>query len=308
MQLTKVFVIIKPTQVETMGTDEAGEHTRLLAAGDADAKLVQLAHDEQIVTLQVVRTELSARGIAYVEAPRDTWDGKYPEDTSLALAVGGDGTVLTAARTLPLKVPILAVNSSTSTSVGHFCLANSTNFGAIIDEIIADTRKPLAVARLVGYVTQPGSTVEVELPPVLNELVVADKLPLVGGARYEVTVGSLASERQLSSGFIVGTAAGSTGMLRSFQGTVLPLSDRRMQYLSVGPFTKVGQVIQRQSGVLAEGEEIVIVSRMRSGRVFTDVCIHSVELPRGAKLRLTISKNHDLILFADTEANAPYLK
>ncbi len=307
MQITKVFVIVKPTQVETMGTEEADEHTRMLAAGDADAKLVQSAHDEQVVTLGVVRTELAARGIAYVEAPRDTWDGKYPNDTSLALPVGGDGTVLTSARTLPLHVPMLAVNSSPSTSVGHFCLATAANFGAIIDEIIADIRKPLSIGRLVGYLTKPGSSVEEVLPPVLNEVCIADKLPLVGGARYEVTVPS-DTERQLSSGFIVGTPPGSTGMLRSFGGDVLPITERRVQYVSVGPFSKIGQTVRLVKGVLAEGEEIVIVSRMRSGRIFSDVSINSCEFPRGSKLRLTIPKGHDLLMFVDEGANTPYVK
>ncbi len=308
MQITKVFVIIKPTQVETMGTQEAGEHTRLLAAGDADAMLVQSAHDEQVMTLSVVRTELAARGIAYAEAPRDTWDGKYPDDISLALPIGGDGTVLTAARTLPVSIPMLAVNSSPSTSVGHFCLATSATFATIIDEIIADTRKPLSIGRLVGYLTKPGSTVEEVLPPVLNEVVIADKLPLVGGARYEVTVAALPVERQLSSGFIVGTPPGSTGMLRSFGGTVLPITERRMQYISVGPFSKIGQNVRLVSGVLADGDEVVIVSRMRTGRIFSDVSINSCEFPRGSKLRLTIPADHDLLLFVEDSANTPYVK
>ena len=67
------------------------------------------------------------------------------------------------------------------------------------------------------------------------------------------------SEEQRSSGVWVGTAAGSTGALRSAGGDVLPFSSTQIELVVREPYSVSGQ-----------GQAIAIQSKMRDGRLFVD--------------------------------------
>ena len=87
-------------------------------------------------------------------------------------------------------------------------------------------------------------------------------------------------EEQRSSGLWVGPAAGSTAAQRSAGGRVLPLESKRIQYVIREPYTPAGERLRFVRGLIEDGDELVLRSKMREARVFLDGhrIVHSVTM------------------------------
>src|SRR5262245_45108341 len=92
---------------------------RLVARRDAAVAPLRASHEEHESTVREVKEALDAVGadIAFVHRTGEPFGA---EGLSLVVTVGGDGTLLNASHYVD-SVPILAINSAPSHSVGFFC-------------------------------------------------------------------------------------------------------------------------------------------------------------------------------------------
>ncbi len=255
---------------------------------------VRASHEETARSRDLVARVLREAGCEVTQPRRLVRipDGRY----DLVVVVGGDGTVLDVARHVG-ETPMLAVNSSPSTSVGHFCRTSADGFGAVLATILAGQEEPVLLTRIrvvVDGVAHPD--------PVLNDILVAHRVP-AATSRYILHVGPI-SEEQKSSGVWVSTAAGSSGAIRSAGGERMDLRDGRLQYLVREPFSQ--STPGAEPYALVRGfvgrEGLAFTSRMMAGGLYLDgrrVAVpwrygsRAVLTPDGTPLRLFLSSGID---------------
>jgi NAD+ kinase len=189
-------------------------------------------------------------GSTWVTSPldEDTIARRLPE-TDLLICVGGDGTVLSAARSVaPLSVPILGINMG---RLGFLCELAPDEVAGRLPEIL------LGRFRLE------------ELSMLRAELPAQDGGPGVDlHAMNDVTIGRGAVARPVSlsleidavhvfnvraDGIIVATATGSTGYNLSAGGPVLPPASREIIVTAVAPH------LSRVRPLVLPGESILTI-------------------------------------------------
>ncbi|HEY9713143.1 MAG TPA: NAD(+)/NADH kinase [Chroococcales cyanobacterium] len=262
MKLSKVLILHKKStfQIQAIEHREA-RFLKLLEEGSDVVTRVKVAHQEHMETLAVLEKELARRQIEYVSLPRSELNHKV-DDVDLMIAVGGDGTFLDASHFLD-STPLLGVNSSSSSSFGHFCLANEKNLENVLDQIESGQLQPYDILRL-ELVLNGSSLPEL----VLNEVLISHTNP-AATSRYFIELQGV-REEQRSSGVWVGTPGGSTGSLRSAGGTVLPITDDRYQYVVREACIRPNEVYNLVKGIVPGKEDMRIVSQMRTGVLHID--------------------------------------
>lgn len=294
MKVEKVLVLHKKTTYQIQAEDyRESRFLKLLSEESKVVERVKLAHAEHVATLKVVEDELTRRKIDYRIIARSELD-HYIKDIDLMISVGGDGTFLDASHSLD-KVPLLGVNSSKSSSFGHFCLACKDSFAELLDGIIEDRIPFVNLLRLK-------LTVNGEVYPQrsLNEILVAHTSP-AATSRYFIEVGEIQEEHR-SSGILVGAPAGSTGTLRSAGAKVLPIDHNQFQFMVREPNMRPDDNWKLVSGLVDEGKELTITSQMRTGAIFVDG--PHIVYPFALGDELTVSaKGNDLLAFVDRKVN-----
>ena len=161
------------------------------------------------------------------------------------------------------SVPLLGVNSSKSSSFGHFCIADRQNLNVILDRVERDDDYSLPLIA-------PGASVErLALAGTCFERG-AGVSPESGRNKQYIVEIRGQREEQRSSGIWIGPPAGLTGSLRSAGGVVLPITDRRFQYLVREPCIRPAEKWRFLSGIMGSNEEIRVLSKMRSGILHID--------------------------------------
>jgi NAD+ kinase len=128
MRFGRVLVVTKRSAYEIYAGDRRnGRFSSFVRAGDAKVLALRESHDEHYRTLEAVEKALGERGATCDQLPR----GQRFKDTAydLVVAVGGDGTFMTAAHRVR-AVPLLGVNSDPKDSVGFFCGAPGRHLAA----------------------------------------------------------------------------------------------------------------------------------------------------------------------------------
>jgi NAD+ kinase len=199
---------------------------RMLRARDPAVAAIESSHLETVYARDVVRRVLEAAGIRVHEARRL---GRIPNGRyDLIVAVGGDGTVLDVARHVD-ATPILAVNSSPSSSYGYFSCATADTLEPLLDRILSGDLTPVELTRI---------SLEVDgrrhPHPALNDVLFCNAVP-AATSRYLLGIGD-DEEDQKSSGVWIATAAGSTGAIRSAGGVVVDMREHWLQYWVREPF------------------------------------------------------------------------
>src|SRR5690606_9231413 len=120
------------------------------------------------------------------------------------------------------NTPILGVNSAPNHSIGFFCAARRGNIGRLLNQALSGELPATKLTRM--KVEVDGRRISNR---VLNEALFCHEIP-AATSRYILRY-SGQREEQRSSGVWVGTAAGSTGALRSAGGRVLPLLSQSLQ-------------------------------------------------------------------------------
>lgn len=299
MKLKKILVVHKKSTYQIQAEEhKESRFLKLIEEGNEVVNRVRLAHEEHVDTLARIEDELSNRGIDFVSLSRSQVADTV-EDVDLVISVGGDGTFLDASHALK-DVPVLGVNSSRSSSFGHFCMANRENFSSIVDQIETGMIEPLKVLRLALEIN--GEPVK-EL--VLNEVLVAHSSP-AATSRFLIDVGGH-REEQRSSGLWVSTPAGSTGSLRSAGGQIMEIPERQYQYKVREACMRPNQSWRLLEGMLDENEPMRIVSQMRTGEVYIDGPHIIYTLSLGDELLIKPSP-HNLLAFIHSNVNDVFLK
>ena len=257
MKLRKVLIVPKKStyQIQAIEHKEAN-FLKLLEEGHSSVTKVKVAHDEHMETLEQLLKALDRRGVEHREVVRADLEGRI-KGVDMVISVGGDGTFLDASHHID-TLPLLGINSSRSSSFGHFCLGNLKNIEQVLNDIESDSIKTIKLLRLELLLN--GKV----LPDlVLNEVLIAHSNP-AATSRFIVHLRGM-TEEQKSSGIWVSTPSGSTGSLRSAGGTVLPIDDQRYQYIVREACMRPNEKWQLVRGILDRHEEMRFVSQTRTG-------------------------------------------
>ncbi|HEX7671676.1 MAG TPA: NAD(+)/NADH kinase [Polyangiaceae bacterium] len=281
MTAPRVVVVVKRTLYSRHVEDEDDpEVRRLLDRHDPSVAGWHTGHREHVATLAAVKRALEELGarVWVLHGPRVVFDAS---DAALVVTVGGDGTLLAASHHVG-EAPILGVNSSPRSSVGFFCASRRGDVRTMLARALRGDVPSVRLARM--QVSVNGRVVSRR---VLNEVLFCHATPAAASRyilRYERR-----SEEQVSSGFWIGTAAGSTGALHSAGGKILPLGSKRLEAVVREPFAG-GGARYRMTRVLVEpGRELTAVSKVKDACLFLDGPFRRVPVGLGDKVSFTVS-------------------
>lgn len=179
----------------------------------------------------------------------------------IIITLGGDGTVLDIARYVK-GIPLIAINSSPSSSFGRFCWASVLEFKKVFKSILSNEKEFCSLSRLCIMVN------DIPLPyPALNDMLFADAIP-ARTSQYILKIKDV-KEEQRSSGIWISTAAGSTGAILSAGGGKMPLSSKSVEFFVREPFTGMKKKYNLLKGII-NSTDITIISKMLNGYVFVD--------------------------------------
>jgi NAD+ kinase len=279
----RVILVVKKTPYSRYVEDEHDPQVRrLVARRDPSVAVWVSSHREHLATLAVVERTLRDLGarVWKLEAPRAVFDAS---DAALVVTVGGDGTLLAASHHVA-RTPIIGVNSSPRTSVGFFCASSRRNAAAMLGRALGKRVPALKLSRMT--VRQNGRVISRR---VLNEALFCHETP-AAASRYVVAY-ARKREEQVSSGFWIGTAAGSTGALHSAGGNVLPLGSKRLQLVVREPFAGGGWRYKMTRVLCSPGRSITITSKMRDACLFLDGPFQRTTVRLGDQLEFSLSED-----------------
>ena len=271
--MKRVLVIQKTSLYgQLLASKDASDVARVFRDDKALQERYVQAHDENEITTDAVHKALESANVYFETHARPQIPAT--ENFDLVITVGGDGTFLDASHSVD-QVPILGVNSSLASSVGHFCCAHVHNIDDILQKIFSGTLKPQLRYRLEV-------TINGVLHPVfpLNEVLFTHQIP-AGTTRYRITVGGQ-TEAHKSCGVWIATASGSTGAIMSAGGTQLPREGQSLQYLVREPYTRGADEPKLLHGY--SDEAIEIFSTSSHGAIFIDGPGERMDLEFGSKI------------------------
>lgn len=262
----------------------------LLKRADPSVRRWKQAHEAHVRTLEAVERAISKRGLkAWVlHGAHKVFSA---EGAQLVVTVGGDGTLLAASHHID-TVPILGVNSAPSHSIGFFCGARATTFAQALDAALANPAKTTPLARM--RVDVAGRVVSRR---VLNEALFCHAIP-AATSRYILHHGRH-REEQRSSGVWVGTAAGSTGALRSAGGRVRPLSGRQLQVVVREPYLGEDQPYRMQRLLVEDGKHVTLHNKMHDAWLFLDGPFMKTRVSIGETVHFRLSKENLFVVGLD---------
>jgi NAD+ kinase len=259
---TRIALVIKRSQWRVQLEEKKdGRLARLVDANDASVAALRAAHEQHERTVAEVRDALEAVGaeVAFVKRAGETFDSR---GLDLVVTVGGDGTLLAASHSVD-SVPVLGVNSAPRHSVGFFCGVKSGHVLAAVERAVRGELRPTVLTRMKVCVNG-----QVVAARVLNDALLCHASP-AATSRYVIELdGEI--EKQKSSGFWIGPAAGSTAAQRSAGGRVLPLSSPNLQLVVREPYAPHGESYAILRRLVKPGETLVVRSKMHDAKLFFD--------------------------------------
>ncbi len=207
---------------------------------------------------------------------RDSYD--------LVVTVGGDGTLLEAARAIT-DTPVLAVNSAPSTSVGFFCGAQPADLEERLSLALQRRLPTVRLARAQALVDGVPTG-----PPILNDVLFCHPNPAVT-SRYILQIGSR-RERQKSSGMWIGPPAGSSAAQRSAGGRLLPIESKQIQWVVREPYCPLGApALSLLRGTVGPRSAVRLTNQMREAKLYLDGSHRYIELAMGQVVEIRMHKS-----------------
>jgi NAD+ kinase len=269
----RVLVVVKRTAYGRFVEKERDPRlTRLIRADDPSIRRLVESHAEHARTTEEVHDAIARLGIkaTWVRRTHARFDATGAD---LVLTVGGDGTLLAASHSVG-DVPILGVNSSPRHSVGFFCGTSTGDVRSTLEKALAGRLREIVLARMAVLVNDKPVANRV-----LNDALFCHSSP-AATSRYRIKLGRI-EERQKSSGFWIGPAAGSTAAQRSAGGEILPLTSRALQLVVREPYRPVGEWLRLTHALVKDGHKLVVQSEIREGMLFIDGPDAPVQIERG---------------------------
>ncbi len=245
-----------------------------------DIRRLLRAHRAHEETLASVEQTLREVGLPYRMIYRAALHDYAPYD--LVVSVGGDGTLLEAARGARRQL-LLGVNSDPERSAGSFCSATGRTFARALQNMLGGKVKTRVLHRM--QLALNGKALNIS---VLNDILIAHQNP-AAMSRYWIQIKGV-KEEQRSSGVWVSTAAGSTGAMKSAGGQSLPRASKAIQYLPRELYWPRGVRYRFTGGILIPGTAVILGSLMREGVVFADGEHRRIALRYGDRLSISGSQ------------------
>lgn len=232
----KILVVYKKSALELARENNNTQLLDLVAKNDPTVQHYNAAHESNEKTIAALRDGLvdkasgkaSFKKVDFIHRSdiKPIKKGQY----DLVISAGGDGTFLWTSKILDWQTPILGINTDPEHSVGFY---TCTDIGGL-DRVIHDLRElwwgqETRIERL--QVSVNGKIIQRRI---LNDILFAAAHP-AAMTKYTLTVpernGEYITEEQRSSGIWISTAGGSTGANLSAGGWILPVEDKRAQFV-----------------------------------------------------------------------------
>jgi len=225
-----------------------------------------MARIEAVLRTLPVEVDRVLRGQAFADEPYD-----------LVLAAGGDGTLLDAAAYVHRR-PLLGVNTSPGTSVGHFCCCTAEE----LEPYLRDFSGGRVVVREYYRLRVILNGVPLERL-VLNDVLYAHNHP-AGMTSFTLERGGVTSQFK-SSGMWIATAAGSTAGIRSAGGQELEAGSGSFEYLVREPYQGTAATM----GILHTDERLHLLNRTFDTSLFIDGTRCTVPLEFGDRVEVGLT-------------------
>jgi NAD+ kinase len=279
MHKPRVLLVYKKDAFQHYVLERRDPHLRrLLRLGQRDIRALRRSHATHQRAIEIVLSCLHAADVHVDSAARADLLGTERYD--LIVCVGGDGTFLQAARSLPAG-PILGVNSDPEHSEAVFSAATTQTFPRYLDRALSGKLPQLLLCRLALRLN--GRQLA---QMAVNDVLLAHDNPATM-SRYRLAIGGRV-ETQKSSGLWIATAAGSGSAVLAAGGKRLPWISRKFQYrpreLYLGRLSRP----QLLGGVLRDKSTLRVTWLMRQGHVFVDGPHVSIPLRFADRLEIGI--------------------
>ena len=253
--------------------------------GVADT-LQQLARDLDDRGLAVLLDESAANYLQQPDYPVLTRN-ELGRDCDLAIVVGGDGTMLNAARSLAqAEVPILGVNLG---RLGFLADVSPTEMHERLDEILAGRYQEERRSLLQAKVLRDNQVVSESAA--LNDVVI-HKVDIARMIEMETTIDGRFLHSLRADGLIVSTPTGSTAYALSGGGPILDPSLHALVLVPICPHTLSNRPI-----VVSDQVKIEITVHSEQAAEAQITCDGQVNFPlvNGDRIRIK-RQDHDLRL------------
>lgn len=209
---------------------------------------------------------------------------KHTSDADIIIALGGDGTVLSASHYLTNK-PILTVNSSPNTSEGALTTINLSQLDQKLNDIATNNFKTEKLERIEISINNK----IVDLLS-LNEIFIANE-KAYHTSKYKIKFKN-SEEEHRSSGLIFSTGTGSTAWFKSALGTPFSPQSKFIKMIVREPYLGRIKKFSLLNAQINEDEEFEVIPLVPS--VLAIDSIKEIKLKKNDKVKIKISK-HPLI-------------
>ena len=199
---------------------------------------------------------IKQKDIDFVHSWKNTLSKSELKNIDIVIAIGGDGTVLSASHYL-IDKPLLAVNSSPETSVGALTTITTSQLPDKLEDIKNKKFKIENLERIEVSI----NNVNLE-PLALNDVFIGSEKPY-HPSKYEIIFKNK-KEKQISSGLIFSTGTGSTAWFQSAGGKPFSSQSKFIKMIVREPYQSK---LLRQSLLnceINEKEEIKIIPSTQS--------------------------------------------
>lgn len=282
----RILLVSKTSKVSLLSEEDL---QRLQESGAADADQLRQGHIEHNLTLDVIRAALQEFDVC--ERRIEDVHNDDILDKDLIVTVGGDGTVL-AVSGMVNHLPILAVNSDPTRSVGNYTRCIRDNFEHTLDAFFKGNTAIEEIPRL---------QLEIEGDrqhyPILNDCLFTNQNP-AAMTKYTIEVGD-EQERHYSSGVWISTGAGSTGAIHSAGMKSVDAHQAALLYKVREPFTRHGK-IELTQGCQLPPQGLSLTPGLPGIQIFIDGAHQSKPIPPGTRIHFS-AYSHPLKLIRTTQ-------
>ncbi len=218
--------------------------------------------------------------------PLQTLQSVFQPRKKIVFSLGGDGTLLHASHYVGKDVTLAGINSCPKHSVGHLCSISPENLEEKLNFLFSNPFKYKKVNRIHVTLMTQNESKKIVLPLALNDVLLCHRHP-AATSRYELKLVNKyhphknksqkiqsqleASEKQLSSGVWISSAAGVTAGISSYHFQKSDWTAPQMFVVCREPYENIENSLKLKHFSLDGSQQnLEFHSRMRQGIVCID--------------------------------------